>query len=123
VICSDHSPVDEDAKNVPFGEAEPGATGLELLLPLTLKWAGHAGVSVPAALQKLTDDPARLLGISAGRLAAGAPADLCVFDPAAFWAVTTQTLRSQGKNTPWLRREIQTKVVVTIVGGEIVYTA
>lgn len=122
-ICSDHTPVDEDAKNVPFGEAEDGATGLELLLPLVLKWAEQAGQPLPLALRKITAAPARLLGLHAGTLAAGAPADLCVFDPAAFWAVTAQTLRSQGKNSPWLRREMQAKVVMTIIGGRVVYTA
>ena len=122
-ICSDHSPVDDDAKHVPFGEAEPGATGLEMLLPLTLKWAADAGVSIPAALHKVTGRAARLLGLDSGVLAIGAPADLCIFDPAAFWAVTPQTLRSQGKNTPYLRREMQARVAMTVVGGRVVYTA
>ncbi len=122
-ICSDHTPVDEDAKHVPFGEAEPGATGLELLLPLTLKWASQAGVSTAAALQKITAGPAGLLGLEAGRLTAGAPADVCIFDPAAFWALTPQTLRSQGKNTPWLRRELQGRVTHTLVNGALVFKA
>ncbi len=122
-ICSDHSPVDDDAKHVPFGEAEPGATGLEMLLPLTLKWAADAGVATPAALHKVTGCAARLLGLDSGVLAIGAPADLCIFDPAAFWAVTPQTLRSQGKNTPYLRREMQARVAMTVVGGRVVYTA
>jgi dihydroorotase len=120
-ICSDHTPVDDDAKNVPFGEAEPGATGLEMLLPLTLKWATDAGVAVPIALSKISQHPARLLGLNSGAIAAGAPADLCIFDPAAFWAVTPQTLRSQGKNTPYLRREMQARVAMTVVGGRVVY--
>ena len=122
-ICSDHTPVDDDAKNVPFGEAEPGATGLELLLPLTLKWAAANKVAVATALGKITAAPAKLLGLGAGRLAVDAPADLCLFDPAAYWAVTAQTLRSQGKNSPYLRREMQAKVTMTIVGGQVVYSA
>ncbi len=122
-ICSDHTPVDDDAKNVPFGEAEPGATGLELLLPLTLKWAVQANVEVAVALGKITASPAALLGVSAGRIVAGAPADVCVFDPAAYWALTAQTLRSQGKNTPWLRRELQGRVTHTIVDGALVFKA
>ena len=121
-ICSDHTPVDDDEKNVPFGEAAPGATGLELLLPLTLKWAEQVRWSAAEALARISSAPARLLGISSGTLAIGAPADLCVYDPAAYWAVTRETLRSQGKNTPWLRREIQSRVVTTIVDGRIVYT-
>ncbi len=122
-ICSDHTPVDDDAKNVPFGEAESGASGLEMLLPLTLKWAEIAGVTVANALQKVTTGPAGLLGLDAGKIAVGAPADLCVFDPAAFWAVTPQTLRSQGKNTPWLRRELQARVTHTLVNGELAFKA
>ena len=122
-ICSDHTPVDDDAKHVPFGEAEPGATGLELLLPLTLKWAGQAGVSDAIALQKITTRPAALLALEAGKLMVGAPADLCIFDPAAFWALTPQTLRSQGKNTPWLRRELQARVTHTLVSGSLIFKA
>jgi dihydroorotase len=122
-ICSDHTPVDDDAKNVPFGEAEPGATGLELLLPLTLKWAQQADVSVAVALQKITGGPAALLGLEAGKLACGAPADLCIFDPVAFWALTAHTLRSQGKNSPWLRRELQARVTHTLVNGALVFKA
>ena len=120
-ICSDHTPHDDDAKNVPFGEALPGSTGLELLLPLTLKWAERAGVTVPAALGKISGNPARLLGLSAGSLAVGQPADICIFDPKAFWAVTSQTLRSQGKNSPYLRRELEGKVTHTLVNGKLVF--
>ena len=123
VICSDHTPVDDDAKNVPFGEAEPGATGLELLLPLTLKWAEQAGVGIATALQKITAGPAGLLGLDAGKLAVGSPADLCIFDPAAFWALTPQTLRSQGKNSPYMRRELQARVTHTLVDGALVFKA
>ncbi|MBL8520964.1 MAG: dihydroorotase [Betaproteobacteria bacterium] len=121
-ITSDHTPVDDDEKNVPFGEATPGATGLELLLPLTLKWAEQVRWGMAEALARVTASPARLIGAQAGTIAPGAPADLCIFDPAAYWAVTRETLRSQGKNTPWLRREIQARVVTTLVGGRLVYT-
>ena len=120
-ICSDHTPHDDDAKNVPFGEALPGSTGLELLLPLTLKWAQHAGVAVPLALQKISADPARLLGLNAGSLGIGQPADICIFDPKAFWAVTARTLRSQGKNSPYLRRELEGRVSHTLVEGKLVF--
>jgi dihydroorotase len=122
-ICSDHTPVDDDAKLLPFGEAEPGVTSLELLLPLTLKWAGEAGVALPAALAKITCDAAPILGIEAGgRLQPGAPADLCLFDPNEHWVVQADSLRSQGKHTPYLGRELQGRVRVTLVGGRIVYS-
>ena len=122
-ICSDHTPHDDDAKNVPFGEALPGSTGLELLLPLTLKWARQADVPVPLALNKISRDPARLLGLSAGSLGIGQPADICIFDPKAFWAVTPQTLRSQGKNSPYLKRELEGRVTHTLVNGKLVFQA
>src|SRR5258706_4790483 len=63
-LCSDHTPVDEDGKHMPFAEAEPGATGLELLLPLALKWGAAAGQSLPATLARITSDPARILGVA-----------------------------------------------------------
>jgi len=122
-ICSDHTPTDEDEKNVPLGEATPGASGLEMLLPLTLKWAAHANVPVATALARITVNAAEVLGKSQGRFIAGAPADVCIFDPRAFWAVTRETLVSQGKNTPYLAREMQGKVTHTICAGRIVYTA
>ena len=122
-ICSDHTPHDADAKNVPFGEALPGSTGLELLLPLTLKWALAASVPVAFALGKISADPARLLGLAAGLFVAGQPADICIFDPKAYWAVTAQTLRSQGKNSPYLRRELEGRVTHTMVNGRLVFQA
>ncbi len=120
-ICSDHTPVDEDAKQLPFGESEPGATGLELLLALTLKWSDEAKIALPAALAKVTSDPARILGIRAGAIAAGASADLCVFDPQARWKVAPATLKSQGKNTPFAGYEMSGRVRYTLVEGHVVY--
>ncbi len=121
LICSDHTPVDDDAKQLPFAESEPGATGLELLLPLTLKWSTETKVALPVALSRITADPARILGIDAGQLAVGAAADVCVFDPEAWWTVDRRSLRSQGKNTPFLGVELAGKVRFTIVGGQVVY--
>lgn len=120
-ICSDHAPVDDDSKQLPFAEAEPGATGLELLLPLTLKWAQEAKVPLATALSRITSDPARLLGVDGGRINAGAGADLCIFDPAAMWTVERGALRSQGKNTPFLGLELAGKVRYTLVRGEVVF--
>ena len=120
-VCSDHAPVDDDAKQVPFGEAEPGATGLELLLPLTLKWAAEEGVALPAALAKITSVPARLVAAGAGDLAAGRTADVCVFDPQAFWKVERSALKSQGKNTPFLGLEVPGRVRWTLVAGQVVH--
>ncbi len=118
-ICSDHTPVDEDAKQLPFAEAESGATGLELLLPLALKWAGQGALS--AALAKVTLQPAHILGLDAGHLSAGSAADVCVFDPEAYWKIESSALKSQGKNTPFLGLELQGKVRYTLVDGQVVY--
>jgi len=121
LVCSDHTPVDDDGKQLPFGEAEPGATGLELLLPLTLKWAAEDRVPLPAALARITSAPAAILGVGAGHLGIGAPADICIFDPGAHWRVVPEALRSQGKNTPFLGLEVPGKVRMTLVGGQVVY--
>jgi len=120
-ICSDHTPVDEDGKQLPFPEAHPGATGLELLLPLTLRWAEETGLSLLTALARITCDPATILGIEAGSLDIGRPADICIFDPAEPWRITADGLRSQGKNTPLLGHEIMGRVKMTLVGGQIVF--
>lgn len=123
-ICSDHTPVDDDAKLLPFGEAEAGASGLELLLPLVLKWSDEMRVPLVDALGHVTHRAAAIIGgpaASAGRIAVGAPADLCVFDPAARWTVGPSTLRSQGRNTPFSGYEMQGRVRATVVGGNLVY--
>ena len=120
-LCSDHTPVDEDGKHLPFAQAEPGATGLELLLPLALKWGESHRLGLPATLARITSEPARILGVAAGRLAAGAPADLAIFDPAAPLRVAPETLKSQGKNTPFLGYELAGRVRYTIVDGNVVY--
>lgn len=119
--CSDHAPVDEDAKQMPFAEAEAGATGLELLLPLTLRWATQARVPRAQALARITSDPARILGRPAGRLEVGQPADLVVFDPLEEWVVSPETLASQGKNTPYAGLPMLGRARYTVVGGRVVF--
>src|SRR5207248_6610561 len=96
-VCSDHTPVDDDGKHLPFAEAEPGATGLELLLPLTLKWGEARKLPLAKTLARITSDSARVLGVASGRLAVGAPADIALFDPAASVRMSAETLKSQGK--------------------------
>ena len=120
-VCSDHTPVDEDAKLLPFGEAEVGATGLELLLPLTLKWALEMKLPLSTAIAKITVEPAKILGIDAGHLSPATAADLCIFDPNQYWKVEPAALKSQGKNTPFLGMELQGRVKYTLVDGSIVY--
>jgi dihydroorotase len=122
-ICSDHTPVDEDAKQLPFGEAESGATGLELLLPLTLKWAEGAKIGLAQALARATVWPRRVLGLPDNGLQVGQPADLCMFDPQAWWKVEPAALHSQGKNSPFLGYELRGRVRYTLVGGRVVFRA
>jgi dihydroorotase len=122
-VCSDHTPIDEDGKQLPFGEAEAGATGLELLLPLTLKWAAAEKLPLAKALARITCDPAAILGSHAGHLAVGTPADLCLFDPEALWTVSPEMLVSQGKNTPFMGHGMQGKATTTIVGGRVVFAS
>ena len=120
-VCSDHTPVDDDAKLLPFGEAEPGVTGLELLLPLALAWAQRAGVPMATAIARMTTDAARIAGCEGGSLAVGSIADVCLFDPQAHWVVSPATLRSQGHHTPFAQRELQGRVRATLVGGRVAF--
>ncbi|MBR7793163.1 dihydroorotase [Undibacterium sp. FT147W] len=122
-ICSDHTPVDDDEKLLPFAEASPGATGLELLLSLALKWAedSRGAVTLSQALTKISNGAAQVAGIAAGKLAVGSAADLCVFDPAAHWKVEAAALASQGKHTPFLGYELPGVVKLTMVDGHIAF--
>lgn len=123
-ICSDHTPVDDDEKLLPFGEATPGATGLELLLSLTLKW-GQSLKNDPAnlskAIAKITSDPAKIMGKTCGKLSVGDTADICIFDISENWTVDPAQLASQGKHTPFLNREIPGRVRLTIVEGRVAF--
>lgn len=118
-LCSDHTPVDEDAKQMPFGESEPGASGVELLLPLTLKWAREMGVPLLQAIDLISGKPAQILGVPGGSLAVGGCADICIFDEAAEWVVNPKTLASQGDNTPFHNHPMQGRVRYTLIDGHI----
>lgn len=120
-ICSDHSPVDEDGKEIPFAEAEPGATGLELLLPLALKTGATGGRRLADVLKPVTAGPARVLGLEPPSLELGAVADICIFDPAESWQVVPETLMSQGKSTPFANYEMQGRARYTVVAGRVVF--
>jgi dihydroorotase len=122
-VCSDHTPVDDDEKLLPFAEASPGATGLELLLSLMLKWVEdqRGQDALPLALGKITSNAARTAGLAAGDLKVGAAADIVVFDPNVRWLVEGAALASQGKHTPFLGYELTGQVQATVVGGRIAY--
>ena len=126
-VCSDHTPVDDDGKLLPFAEAEPGATGVELLFSLVLKWAQEEKLPLAQALGLITTGPAAILKAGApslpgcGTLAVGAPADLAIADADAAWTVGRDTLLSQSAHTPFVGYELPGKVVMTLVGGRSVW--
>jgi dihydroorotase len=130
VLVSDHTPVEGDAKDLPFAQAQPGATALEMLLSATLKWAEQSGVPWMRALQVVTSAPAALLGTAGeglGRLEVGSPADICIYDPAAQWQVTSDELLSQSKHTPFAfdmnGSQMPARVQTTLVGGKVAFQA
>ncbi len=120
-ICSDHTPVDDDAKLVPFAEAEAGATGLELLLPLTLALRANNHAPLSDVIAKITSAPASILGIKGGHLSVNANADVTIFNPEQSWILQASALISQGKNTPFLGLEMIGKVHYTLLNGQITY--
>ena len=120
-ICSDHTPVNDDAKLLPFAEAEAGATGLELLLPLALKWSSDNKASLFDAIAKITSQPASILAIAGGDLSLHADADIAIFNPLTEWKVCANQLKSQGKNTPFLGLEMIGKVHYTLLHGQLTY--
>jgi dihydroorotase len=129
-LVSDHTPVDDDAKALPFAESEPGATGLELLLSLAYKWHLDDGVDLNRAMTAVTTGPATVLGKAlgtrqgrTGHLAEGGLGDICVFDPHAAWTIQSDQLCSQGKHTPFSGYELPGRVRCTLVGGQVAYRA
>ncbi|MNK60250.1 Dihydroorotase [compost metagenome] len=125
-LVSDHTPVEADAKTLPFAEAEPGATGLELLLPLALQWGERSGAGLSRAIEVVTSAPARLLNAAdaasgIGRIAEGGVADLCIADPSLEWQVVPEALRSQGKHTPFSSYPMQGRARHTLVAGRVVH--
>lgn len=121
-ICSDHQPHETDAKLAPFAETAAGISGIETLLPLTLKLVSENVLSMRDAVAHLTSKPAQLLGLEQGQLAVGAVADITIFDSQQDWIVSDKSLVSRGKNSPFIGWEMQGAVTATLLDGEIVYT-
>ncbi len=121
-LCSDHQPHEPDAKLAPFPATEPGASGLDSLLPLTLKLVEDGYLSLPDAIARLTCGPARILNIPCGELAVGRVADVCIFDLHANWRLNQQTISSRGKNTPFMGWEMRGRVHYTLRDGHIIFS-
>ncbi len=121
VICSDHQPHEADAKAEPFPATAPGISGLETLLPLTLKLVDEGVMDLPRAIARLTVGPARVLGLDLGHLAPGASADLCIIDPEAVWTFRATEMASAGHNTPFDGWEFRGRVTHTLFEGRITH--
>jgi dihydroorotase len=120
-ICSDHQPHEPDAKLAPFAQSEPGVSGLETLLPLTLRLVNEKLLSLNDALALLTYKPADILGLDAGRLAVGEAADLCIFELNTEWTLEADVMFSRGRNSPFLGQKMRGRVSHTLVGGKLVF--
>ncbi|WP_262267854.1 dihydroorotase [Microvirga yunnanensis] len=121
VIVSDHNPQDVENKRLPFAEAADGAVGLETLLSAALRLVHSGRLSLPRLLRAMSLRPAEILGLPAGRLSAGAPADLFVFDPDAPYVLDKRHLRSLSKNTPFDEARLEGQVSTTMVAGRVVF--
>jgi dihydroorotase len=122
-IVSQHIPVALDGKNVPFGEADAGASALETLLSLTLKWAQEEKISIPRALACVTHQAAHIARLPVGKLHVGSAAELCVFDPGAYRVVSAASFVSASKSSPFLGYELPGVVRYTIALGRVAYEA
>jgi len=122
VIVSGHNPKDADVKRRPFAEAEDGAIGLETLFSAALTLYHNKEVELTTLLRAFTSTPARLLGLKSGKLEVGARADLALADFEAPWIVDPDRLQSKSKNTPFDERQMQGRVLRTVVNGNTVFT-
>jgi dihydroorotase len=120
-ICGNHEPHDADSKATPFSLSAPGVSSFDTFLPALLSLVEQGAFDLNTAIAAVSQAPAEILGLSAGTLAPGAPADICVFDPAQQWTVSNNNLVSAGKNTPFLHQTLDGKVTLTVIDGRIVY--
>jgi dihydroorotase len=121
-VCSDHQPHEADAKLRSFPSTEPGISGLDTLLPLGLRLVDEHVIELDELIQRMTAGPARILGLPFGTLSVGASADVCVFDPGRVWQLNTDTIRSNGHNTPFMGWEMKGRVIHTLLAGKLVHS-
>ncbi len=122
VIVSDHNPQDVETKRLPFGEAAPGAIGLETILSAGLRLVHSGQLNLPRLLHALSTRPAEILGLPQGRLQKGAPADVIRFDPEEPYVLDPALLHSRSRNTPFDGARMEGKVKLTVVAGEVVWS-
>lgn len=120
-ICSDHQPHEPDAKDAPFPATEPGISGLETLLALTLRLVDEGVLPLSDAIARITCGPADLLGLAHGRLSIGLPGDVCIYDPQDHWTLDAAQMTSEGHNTPFDGWEFNGRVTHTLFNGQVVY--
>jgi dihydroorotase len=121
-ICSDHQPHEPDAKRAPFPATEPGASGLDSLLPLTLKLVTENHMLLHDAIARVTSGPAKILNLPYGELGIGRAADVCILDPDATWRLDKDSMNSLGKNTPFHGWEMRGQARYTLRDGNIIYS-
>ncbi len=121
-VCTNHKPLDNDAKLGPFAETSPGISGLETLLPLTMKLVDDDEISLHQAIASLTFNPARILGIEGGQLKVGAQADICIIDPNAHYECQPNNFISSGKNSPFSGWLFNNQVIQTLFKGQLVFS-
>jgi dihydroorotase len=121
VLCSDHQPHCADAKLAPFSATEPGISGLETLLPLSLRLVNDKVLDLNSMVEKLTVTPAKILGLDAGTLSLNSTADICIFNPNTSWTVKADDFISAGHNTPFTDWELQGQVTHTLLDGQLVF--
>jgi len=120
-VCSDHQPHDFDSKTGPLAETAAGISSIETLLPLMLKLVDEKVLTLSEAIAFVTHKPAGVIGVDVGTLGIGKAADVCVFDADAYWMLTANSMLSEGKNSPFVGRELLGQVDLTILNGNIVY--
>jgi dihydroorotase len=120
-IATDHAPHHLDEKDIEFNLAMNGIIGLETSLPLSLRLVEEGVIGIKALVEKMSCNPANILGLGRGTLNPGAPADITVVDPDREWPVTVEGLASKSKNSPWLGTTMKGCAAYTIVGGKVVY--
>ncbi len=121
VVCSDHQPHEPDAKLAPFSVSAPGISGLETLLPLTLRLVDEGLIDMHRAIAAMTSEPADIIGVDTGNLSVGATADICIFDPEQNWTLVAEDMVSRGHNSPFIGWDLKGRATHTIVGGEKVF--